>query len=140
MKKVTRQAYAEVDDVLNFLPYTYKIKVPENLRNMFKEKRLPDYKLDINPAIPLVRQNLLYETRVILSIFKRDYWCTSEERIKLEEKIKKNSALNGVKYDFDSLVSKENAPNLNNVILPVEVKKKSWIQNLFEKIKHIFKK
>ena len=72
-------AYAEVDEILNLLEKEYRERVPEKVRNFFKEAKMPDYNPEIEIGRPLTEQNLKRETMVLLAILNINYWCNSEE-------------------------------------------------------------
>lgn len=75
-------AYAEVDEILNLLEKEYRERVPEKVRNFFKEAKMPDYNPKIETGKPLTEQNLKRETMVLLAILNINYWCDSEEEKK----------------------------------------------------------
>ena len=104
-----------------------------------------DYSKSIN------EQDLLHETKTILSLIYRDYICTPEERKMLIEKdkikIEKEEELLKQKYNIDFKKIKENKEycNLNNPekssnVSLVEIKKEKWYVKIINKILDFFKK
>lgn len=87
MKESYRDGFAEVDMILNYVDEESSEKIPESFKKFIKENK-SNYIAQINPDKALNEQNLLYETKVILSVMYRDFWSTEEEREKLitEEK------------------------------------------------------
>lgn len=147
MTKVMSQAYAEVDEILKYMPNEYVEKVPMKFRKLFAEGRLDNYNPKIDPNKSIHEQNLVYETLVILTILKYNFWCKSEEeKAKLLEQMKEIDRKNAEKYDISARMNKssifeksiEEKVSLDN--LPVKVEEKSWFVKILEKIKSIFKR
>lgn len=139
-------AYAEVDEILNLLEEEYANKIPEKVRNFFREEKMKDYKPEINVEIPLIEQNLKRETMVLLAILNLNYWCESEEekenfRKELAENEKEQKELEE-KYNPDNLFKKkqqekqEDIPNTELIVY----KKTNFIHKLLNKIKSLFRK
>ena len=59
-------AYSEVDEILNLLEKEYRDRVPEKVRNFFKEAKMPDY----NPKIEIGKQFIIHKL-VLLKQFLR---------------------------------------------------------------------
>ena len=149
MEKEHELAYAEVDEILNLLEEEYLEKVPQEVRNFFKEERDNDYKPIINVDIPLTEQNLKRETMVLLAILNLNYWCDSEEEKqefmneleKNEEEKKKIEE----KYNPENLFKKENkeynSGNENKEELKIIVyKEKNIILKILSRIINMFKR
>ena len=94
MTNQMQRAYAEVDEILKYMPTQYIEKVPDRLRQLFNKCRQKIDKVSINPQQSINEQNIVYETKVILTILKLRYWCESEEE---KEKLKKNLIDNDMK-------------------------------------------
>ena len=73
------KAYTEVEIILGYMEQKYIDKVPEKLKNLFKEEKDKDYQLNINLGIPLAEQNLQKRTLALLAMLNLNYWCESEE-------------------------------------------------------------
>lgn len=152
MTKTMRKAYAEIDEILKYMPISYVEKVPMKFRRMFYDCKMDDYDVKIDPNKSLKEQKLIRETIVILAILKYNYWCNSEEEKKrLEQKFKENDIKSSELYDIAKLTSKkqdniENSEiqsvptkeNTNN--LPIKVENKSWFSKFISKIKSLFKR
>ena len=141
-------AYAEIDEILNLLEDKYKNKVPENIRNLFKEEKIKDYTPKIDVNIPLTEQNLKRETIVLLAILNLNYWCEGEEEkqyflnqlAKNEQEKKKLEE----KYNPDNLLKKKNNNNVDNQVKEnmqmVEYKPQNIFMKMLNKIFSFFKK
>ena len=141
-------AYAEIDEILNLLEDEYKNKVPENIRNLFKEEKMKDYipKIDVN--IPLTEQNLKRETIVLLAILNLNYWCESEDEKQyfLDQLAKNEQEKKELeeKYNPDNLFKKENNNNEDSQVKEnmqmVEYKPQNIFMKMLNKIFSFFKK
>lgn len=151
MTKVMRKAYTEVNEILKYMPEEYVNKIPLKFRKMFEDCRLKDYEVNINPDKSINEQKLVYETLVILTILKYNFWCESDEERKLiQTKLRENDQKSQDMYDFSKLNAKEDVKNFEKSIenekkeiasnLPVKVEKKSWFSNILFKIKNMLKK
>ena len=54
----TRQAYTEIDTFINLLDEYNKNKIPQKLREYFKNNRDVNYSKEIKPNQPIKNQNL----------------------------------------------------------------------------------
>ena len=148
MTKVMRRACTEIDEILKYMPRDYVEKVPMKFRRMFYDARLLDYQVKIIPNRTIQEQNIAYETRIILTILKLNYWCNSEEEKKaIEKKLEENEIRIADQYDISKLHFQKNheasekclLENSNNV-LPVKQEKQSWILRVWTRIRNIFKR
>ena len=79
------QALAEVYDIINHLePNNYK-KIPEDFIDFVKQNKDNNYNTTIDFSKSINDQNLLHETKVILSIIYRDFICDKKLKQKLNE-------------------------------------------------------
>lgn len=151
MLKDNMLAYAEVDEILNLLEKEYRERVPEKIRNFFKEEKMPDYNPKIEIGKQLTEQNLKRETMVLLAILNINYWCDSEEekQMFIDEMAKNEEEKRELaeKYNPDKLfknrknnnLSSDNADETQNISL-VEYKKQGIFKRILEKITKFFKK
>lgn len=87
----TRQAYSEIDEFLGLLSNEQRNKIPQKLRDFFKEEKDQDYKKGINPKVSIKDQNLKEETLGIIALLNLQYWCEDEnEKQRLKEVYAKN--------------------------------------------------
>ena len=151
MLKDNMLAYAEVDEILNLLEKEYRERVPEKIRNFFKEEKMPDYNPKIEIGKQLTEQNLKRETMVLLAILNINYWCDSEEekQMFIDEMAKNEEEKRELaeKYNPDKLfknrknnnLSSDNADETQSISL--EKKKKQGIfKRILEKITKFFKR
>lgn len=144
----TAIAYAEVDEILNLLEDDYIDKVPEKVRDFFKEERDKKYLPKIEVDIPLTEQNLKRETMVLLAVLKLNYWCKDEKEKQAflneldenereyNEKYNPDNLFNNQKNNYSKVTETSNKEN----ILPIKYKDKNIILRFLEKITKFFKR
>lgn len=141
--ELVKQVSCEVEDVLAHTSVELLQKIPPDVRKFFVENSqdVEDYVTKYDANIPLESQNLLEETKGILSWFYRDYWCTDEEKEQIEKIWYQNEEAYQEelrqKYNVDMFRKdeKEILKELDN--LP-EIVKEKWYMKLYEKIKNFF--
>lgn len=78
----TRQAYSEIDEFLGLLSEEQRNEIPQKLRELFREEKDVNYIKQIDPNIPIKKQNLKEETLAIIALLNLQYWCKDEEEKK----------------------------------------------------------
>lgn len=147
------EASAEINEILKYLPKEEVEKIPSKLREFFKEVSSKDYVTNINPNMPLDKQQIKEKTKDIIALIYRNYWCSEEERKELDQKLIEND-----KNFEEELREKYNPDNIfkNNVtttkkeesevkeakieqsLVPQETGK--WYQRFLDMVKRWFKK
>ena len=147
------EASAEINEIFKYLPKEEVEKIPSKLREFFKEVSSKDYVTNINPNIPLDKQQIKEKTKDIIALIYRNYWCSEEERKELDQKLIENDR----KFE-EELREKYNPDNIfkNNVtttkkeesevkeakieqsLVPQETEK--WYQRFLDMVKRWFKK
>ena len=147
MKEEYREAFSEVEQILNLMPTSLSNKIPTRFKNIISLEKSKEYIPKISE--PFEECELKEETTIILSVIYRDFLCSKEEKEKLLER-DKNKLLEfeqGLreKYNPDNVfknkgLSSENIQdNISTETALVEYKEKNFIQKLFDKIKHLFR-
>ena len=106
----TRQAYSEIDELLELITEEEKKQITKKLRDYFKEEKDKSYHKNINSDIPIKEQNLKEETLAIIALLNLQYWCKDENE---KEKLKTIYAENEKKYQ-NKLRKKYNHENIFN--------------------------
>lgn len=147
------EASAEINEIFKYLPDEELKKIPSKLRDFFKEVSSKDYVTNINPDLPLDKQQIKEKTKDIIALIYRNYWCSEEERKELDQKLIENDR----KFE-EELREKYNPDNIfkNNVtttkkeesevkeekieqsLVPQETGK--WYQRFLDMVKRWFKK
>ena len=150
MKNTINQAFSETYDVINHMSKEMQEKIPKSFINLIKENRDLDYKVNIDYSKD-IKEQLLKETKIILSLVYRDYLCSSEKREELLaldiEEIRREEKSSQEKYqiDFDSrkkekLQDVEELKNKEQETLPIKVEKDKWYIKVINFIKKILKR
>ena len=147
------EASAEINEILKYLPKEEVEKIPSKLREFFKEVSSKDYVTNINPNIPLDKQQIKEKTKDIIALIYRNYWCSEEERKELDQKLIENDK----KFE-EELREKYNPDNIfkNNVTTTKEEESEvkeakieqslvlqetgKWYQRFLDMVKRWFKK
>lgn len=138
----TRKAYSEIDEFLGLLSDEQRNKIPQKLREFFREEKDKNYIKGINPKEPIKNQDLKEETLGIIALLNLQYWCEDEnEKQRLKEVYAKNEKVYQemlqVAFNPDDIFKKKTQPIENE---QVEVKNKQMITYKEPIIKRIFDK
>lgn len=140
MKTTTNQSFSEVYDVINHMSKEMQEKIPKSFVNLIKDNRDLDFKFYIDYSID-IKEQLLEETKVILSLIYRDYLCDKEKREKLLaidlEEIRREETILQEKYKID-FESRKKDMQVEN--LPIKVEKGKWYIKIIDFIKKILKR
>lgn len=143
MEEIYRNGLAEVDMILNYADEESLNKIPNSVKQFIKENK-SSYNAKINPEKDLKEQNLLYETKVILSVLYRDYWASEEERKNLIELDKKELRIQEEKkrekYNINDLFSNKNIEikEINEESKSLMIKQ-TFIERILNKLKRFLK-
>lgn len=140
------EAYAEIDEIIGYLPEEYTNKIPLKLREFFKKAKENDYVSKIDPYKELDNQDIKPKTKTLLTIIYREYWCNEEEKAELDkiliENDMKHEAEIREKYNPDNIFKKreknEEIEKVEETAL-INYDDKSWYQKAFDYIRNIFK-
>ena len=137
-----RRALAEVYTILRALEESTLKKIPSNIVDAIRYNM--DFKYEVDYS-KLLNNELLDDTKKILSVLYIDYLASYEERDVIY-KMENLKYANNDNIFFDSKnknVSKSNTLNENDkkeLIEVQEVKKESFIQKIISRIKRIFER
>lgn len=147
MKEVYREAFSEIEQIIKLMPETLSNKIPTRFKNIIYTEKSKTYFPKIQE--PFEDCKIMEETSIILAIIYRDFICNQEERNNLKirdaEKLRVYEEELKEKYNPDNLFKNKRTYTPDNNISSqetalIEVKEKNFIQKLFEKIKHLFKR
>lgn len=79
-----KNSLSEVSIALKSLSTDIRNKIPKSLLNFIEENKSKGYIPKFDIELPLSKQNLMKETKVILSLIYRSYLCDEETRRKLK--------------------------------------------------------
>ena len=141
------EAYAEIDEILGYLPDEYVNKIPVKLREFYKKAKDKEYVSKIDPYKTLDNQKIKPKTKTLLIIIYREYWCNEEEKNRLDkvliENDKKYETKLREKYNPDNIFKKKNnsqkVEKTREVAL-VTYENNIWYKKVIEFIGNILKK
>lgn len=147
-----RQSLTELNTIIHYMDIEYLKKLPQKFIEFINSNMDKDYIPNIDKNTPINEQNLKNDTKVLLSLLYRNYWCDREKKITLiqEDLVAKNNYEKELreKYNPDNIFkNKSNVAEMN--IEPtneekhtelIEYKEQKWYQKIFAKILSIFKR
>lgn len=145
MYRENQIAYAEVFEILKYMPKADVMKIPIEILEMLKRERAENYISKIDKENIFKKENMSDKAFNMLSWLDFEYWANEEEKKVLKEQYIKNEyelekrKLEEYDRNHQEIFSSENKFNENsnfNSELPDIIKKK----NLFEKIKESISK
>ena len=142
MQDITKQSFCEVYDIINHMDKQMKSKISDKFINFIEKNRDLNYRVDIDYSKSITNQNLLHETKVLLSLIYRDYICDEEKRAQLikqdneclmqrEENLKKKYKIKFKEKQDNVIQNKENTLNV--------IEKQKWYTKIVKIIRNIFK-
>lgn len=147
------EASAEINEIFKYLPKEEVEKIPSKLREFFKEVSSKDYVTNINPNMPLDKQQIKEKTKDIIALIYRNYWCSEEERKELDQKLiendKKFEEELREKYNPDNIfknnvtTTKKEEPEIKEEKIEqslVVQETEKWYQRFLDMVKRWFKK
>ena len=148
MKEEYREAFSEVEQIINLMPFNLSDKIPLGFKKIVSAEKSKTYSPRISE--PIEECTLKEETTIILAVMYRDFLCPKQEREKLIERDSKKllefEKDLREKYNPDDIFKNRKKPqtvfennNLEETAI-IEYKEKNFIQKLFEKIKYLFKR
>ena len=142
MQDITKQSFCEVYDIINHKDKQMKSKISDKFINFIEKNRDLNYRVDIDYSKSITNQNLLHETKVLLSLIYRDYICDEEKKAQLikqdneclmqrGENLKKKYKIKFKEKQDNVIQNKENTLNV--------IEKQKWYTKIVKIIRNIFK-
>lgn len=100
-----REALVEVLEILKYASPKDRNKIPKNLLLFFQRNASPTYKFTFDTTKELKDLNLKPETKGLLSMIYRNYWCTPEERLEYDKLLNNNQKI------YDKLLREKYNPD-----------------------------
>ncbi|MBR3132750.1 MAG: hypothetical protein IKG42_01510 [Clostridia bacterium] len=151
MKEEYRRALVEVEAILKNTDDELVKKIPEKFMNYVRDNKANDYSFVVDENKGLLEQDISEETKAILSLIYRDYFCDENERQELirlekEEQIREEEEKRK-KYNPDELFKKEEKTDTvvepeikqEDTVALVKYENLKWYQKIYQKILKIFK-
>lgn len=140
------KAYAEVIEVLKYIPMNEYNKIPKKYITFMEENCSETCSFVYNIALPFEKQNISDEAKNILGMIFRLFIVEQSKKEKLSSKdkeLKEQEELEKyMKYNPDNLFKKDNTDKvLNNVqTKSLTETRDSILKKIWNKIKNLFKK
>lgn len=126
-----RCSFYEISEILRYMPIEYNKKLPEKFKDLINENKTSNGFI-YNKEKTLDKQEMLHDTKVLLSILYRTYWCSEQKRKELEEE---DNRILREKYNPDNIFKKHNkAENEERDANKKEVAMVTYKETLFKKI------
>lgn len=146
LSKRYRNAFLEVLYIIENFNQENKARVSEKFINFLERNKSQDYVINL-PKDAIKHSELLKrETKIILAIMYRDYFCNQEEKDKLDKVFMQNNekyeAELRKKYNSDNIfkdknIEKKTRTQENMELIKLEENKK-WYKKVFSFIRRIF--
>lgn len=148
MINLTKEACNEIYDIILHMEQELYNKIPKSFINCIKQNTESEYKTHIDYSKSINEQELLKDTKIILSLIYRDYLCDETERkdiIKQErEELKQREKELREKYNVDNLFNKNvpdnNNDTQNNENQLIKYEDKNFLSRIIYKLKKFFSK
>ena len=134
-----KQSLKEVNTILNLMGKEYINKLPNKLLKFIRENMDKTYISEINVNTPINEQILKKDTKILLSLIYRNYWC-SEEKKKLlleEDEYLKSEHEKEIyeKYNPDNIFKNKKRNITNEESIAENVSMVKYKESIFTKIK-----
>lgn len=142
MEGVYSKAYVEVLEILKYIPAREYLKIPQEKILQFKKYKDNNYTFNYDINIPFEEQNVLKETKIILTSLFNEYFLSNVQKSKLDKILKYNEKLEEVekskKYRYDDIFNKNSSIKNNIKRQEIDNKKESANKIYIEKYKETF--
>lgn len=148
MREEYLKAFSEVEQIIKLMPESLQKKIPDRFKNIISTEKSQAYIPNIKESFE--KCNIMEETKIVLAVIYRDFLCSEEEKkeIKLKDsqKLMEYEEELREKYNTDNIFLNRNTIQYSSEEVKtdqtaiVEYKEKKFLQKLFDKIKHIFKR
>ena len=133
-----QMALVEVYEILKLSKKDEINKIPHSFLEFIKKNKSKEYKFKFNKEKNLNDQNLMKETKIILSLLYRSYICNIETRKELEkedkQKLKRIIEENTKKYDSENLFKNAKKENLQEKSIYSNTSIMEYKETIFEQM------
>ena len=138
-----RIALSEVNEILKYTDDDIVSRIPKKFITFISDNMDTNHKFKVQENVELFEQPIRNETKTILAMIYKDYFCDDVERQELidydkmqkdiEEKIKYE------KYNSDNIFKNINKDKVKEEVALVEVKEEKWYDKVFKFFRKIFR-
>ena len=134
--------FTEVYDIICHMDEKLRSKIPKRFIKIIKENRNLNYSVNIDYNQNISNWNIIYDTKVMLSVIYRDFLVDDKKRCELknndrlliEEKYNPENLFKNSKYNNEE-INKEQIKDEKSLVV---VKKESFYHKVINFIKNIF--
>lgn len=146
-----KQSLTELNTIIHYMDIEYLKKIPQKFIDFINENMDTNYEPNISKNIPINEQSLKKDTKVLLSLLYRDYWCDEERKLRLikedieakntyekelREKYNPDNIFKDKKGNVEDISSSQVQENVTSLI----VYKENIFIKIINKIKAIFRR
>lgn len=145
MKEEYKEAFAEVEQILNLMPTNLSSKIPLGFKQIISSEKSKTYHPKISESIEECQ--LKDDTIIILAIIYRDFLCSKEKREKLitrdsnkllefENKLREKYNPDDIFKNKVKIINEEQTEEKRLTVIQEE----KWYQKIFNIVKKLFKR
>lgn len=142
-----QRSLTELNSILNYMNVEYIKKIPTKFIDFIKKNMDKDYIPNIDKNVPINQQELKKDTKILLSLIYRNYWCDNETKAELfnQDLIDKKNFEQEMleKYNPDNIFKNKQLQKEETVVEThtelIEYKEPKWYQKIFAKILGLLK-
>lgn len=145
MKEEYKEAFAEVEQILNLMPTNLSNKIPLGFKQIISSEKSKTYHPKISE--PIDECQLKDDTIIILAIIYRDFLCSKEKREKLitrdsnkllefENKLREKYNPDDIFKNKVKIINEEQTEEKRLTVIQEE----KWYQKIFNIVKKLFKR
>lgn len=143
-----QRSLTELNSILNYMNVEYIKKIPTKFIDFIKKNMDKDYIPNIDKNVPINQQELKKDTKILLSLIYRNYWCDNETKAELfnQDLIDKKNFEQEMleKYNPDNIFKNKQKPTeyleTPKENTEVAIYKESFLNKIISKIKLFFHK
>ena len=144
MSKVNSEVYTDISIIIEMMPESLRNKLSPEFIYFININKDKDYVSNINPKVPLNKQTVRKETKEVMAIIYREYFCSAKEKEELldrDEEILRSEEQNKIGFDPRNIfIKKEEIVNDEEVNALTVKEDEGYITKIINKIKKLFKK
>ena len=143
-----QRSLTELNSILNYMNVEHIKKIPTKFIDFITKNMDKDYIPNIDKNVPINQQELKKDTKILLSLIYRNYWCDNETKAELfnQDLIDKKNFEQEMleKYNPDNIFKNRNHSTLNeekeaNESVAMVEYKESLFKRVINKILGFFK-
>lgn len=145
--EIYHKVFKEFREIIKFFPKNEYKKIPKHFIDFIEENMDNNHEYKVEHVDDFQNQEMLEETRILLSIVYRDFLASDEEKKQIieseNEELLQEEKISQEKYDVYTIFEKRNNNKMkmqNDVLIEknLVVVKEKWYQKLLNKIRDFF--